>query len=92
MANDGGRLGLAQSTDILIGSYPIETAEGRRFAWVGPTATIVLPFRGSEKSLNITGWIPFDAHRDRNGVSELIIEVLVGGHKLGDLVFDKQET
>src|SRR5262245_54047994 len=27
-----------QSTDVLVGSYPIETAGGGKFAWVGPTA------------------------------------------------------
>jgi hypothetical protein len=84
--------GSVRSTDVLIGSYPIETTQGRKFAWIGPTAKIALPFTGSEKNLNITGWIPFDEHRVRNGVRELIVEVLAGGRKLGDMRFDKQET
>ena len=77
---------------MLIGSYPIETAEGKKFALIGPTANIALPFTGSEKTLNIIGWAPLDLHRARNGVTELRVEVVAGGRKLGDLRFDRQET
>jgi len=81
-----------RSTDVLIGSYPIETGDGRKFAWIGPTAKIALPFTGSEKTLNIAGWAPLDLHRVRNGVTELRVDVLVGGRKLGELHIDKQEA
>jgi hypothetical protein len=75
--------GNVRSTDALIGSYPIETTEARKFAWVGPVARIAFPFTGSEKRLNIRGWVPFDLHRDRNGVKELVVEVLAGGAQTG---------
>jgi hypothetical protein len=88
----GDDWGRVRSTDVLVGSYPIETVEGKKFAWIGPTAKIALPFIGSEKSLNITGWFPLDQHRIRNGVTELRVEVLAGGHKLGELRSDKQEA
>ena len=87
--DDWGRV---RSTDVLLGSYPIETNEGRKFAWIGPIATIALPFTGSEKNLNIAGWAPLDEHRVRNGVAELRVDVLVGGRKLGELRTDKQEA
>src|SRR5262249_37518736 len=88
----GDDWGQSRSTDVLVGSYPIETAEGKKFAWIGRTANIALPFTGSEKTLNITGWAPLDVHRVRNGVTELRVEVVAGGRKLGDLHFDRQEA
>jgi hypothetical protein len=83
---------LIQSTGVLVGSYPIEIAGARKFAWVGPTARIAFPFSGSERSLNISGWIPFHQPRVRNGVKELVVEVLAGGRKLADMRFDDEDV
>jgi hypothetical protein len=80
-----------ESTNVLIGSYPIETSGDGKYVWVGSTASIALPFTVAAKSLNISGWIPFDQHRDRNHVTELVIGVSAGGRKLGDMRFDKAD-
>ena len=81
-----------ESTNVFIGSYPIETSGGRKYVWVGSTASIALPFTGTAKSLSISGWISFNQHRDRNHVTELVIGVSAGGRKLGEMRFDKEDS
>jgi hypothetical protein len=49
-----------ESTNVLIGSYPIETLETGNMSGSAALASIALPFTVAAKSLNISGWIPFD--------------------------------
>src|SRR5262249_25126840 len=80
------------STELLLGSYPIENSDGKKFVWIGPTASIDLPLTGSEKNAKIRGWAPFSLHHDRNGVSNLVIDVIANGQKIGEMRFDKNQT
>jgi hypothetical protein len=81
-----------ESTKALFGSYPIETSEGRKFAWVGPTAKIKLPLKGSWQTLKISGYSPFSLHRKWNNVAELVVSVWANGLKVGEMRFDKDES
>jgi hypothetical protein len=80
------------STELLIGSYPIEISDtGGRFAWIGPSARIILPFTGSEKSVKVQGWAPVSLRREKDQVSEFVVAVLANGRKIGEMRFDKDE-
>lgn len=80
------------STDILVGSFPIESSDNGKFAWVGPTAKLILPFAGSVNKVKIEGWAPISLYVKRKNVAELTVEVFANGYKLGEMRFDKEES
>ena len=72
------------STEILRGSFPIEAAEGRKFAWVGPAAEITLA-RGPANRIHLTAWIPLDLYRQRQGRAAVTIRAYANGRALGEI-------
>jgi O-antigen biosynthesis protein len=80
---------IADSTDVLAGSYAIESSRGKKFVWVGPKATLELRPVAGKNRLKIRGWAPVSRHREQNGVSDLIIEVTVDRQKIGHLHLDR---
>ncbi|HVU16337.1 MAG TPA: hypothetical protein VHD32_05410 [Candidatus Didemnitutus sp.] len=75
------------STEALLGSFPIESSEGGRFAWTGPQAEIVLAAEAPSK-LHLVGWIPMALYHDRHVADQVAIEVRAGSHVLGSIASD----
>ncbi|HEY4301520.1 MAG TPA: hypothetical protein VGM73_11640 [Candidatus Didemnitutus sp.] len=75
------------STDALIGSFPIETSDGGRFAWTGPSAEITLSAE-VPKSVRLIGWIPMPLYRARHVADHVTLTVRVGNRVVGTIASD----
>jgi predicted GH43/DUF377 family glycosyl hydrolase len=80
----GADWGAQNSTEVLIGSFPVESSDGRKFVWVGPEAQITLA-KGSRGTLEIAGWAPLALYHERNGLDSFAIAVTAGGSKVGEI-------